>query len=153
MSISETVKISVLNVSAANAIDCDVVNCSDFHSGAFVVLHSGATDTDLTLSLYESDDVSKSNTAAVTTVCPLYEDVWGTASDTLVKVASAYEMTIDPATEGNYLGVLEIDPAILSEGFPCVYLDDAGGNAANTVVILWVGEPRYQGESLPSAIT
>jgi hypothetical protein len=149
---SENVKISVLNVSAANAVDCDVVDMSKFNYGAFVVIHNGSTDTDLTLSLYESDDVGESNTAAVTTVCPIYEDVYGTSSDVLTKGTSAYAFAIDPATEGSYVGIMEIDPAILSQGYPCVYLEESGGSASNTVTILWVGDPKIKAASLASAI-
>ena len=150
--IAENVKFSVLNVTASNAVDCDVVDTSKYNHGAFIIICNGATDTDLTLTLYECDNVGKSNTAAVTTACPLYEDVWGTTSDTVAAVTAAYATVIDPATEGNYFGIMEIDPSILSQGYPCVYLADSGGNASDTTTILWVGDPKVKGQTLESGV-
>ncbi len=150
--IAENLKISVLSVGASDSVDCDVVDTSKFNHGAFVIICKGANDTDLTLTLYESDDVGKSNTAAVTTACPLYEDVWGTTSDVVAAVTAAYATVIDPATEGSYLGIMEIDPSILSQGYPCVYLDDSSGHGSNTTVILWIGDPKVKGQTLESAV-
>jgi len=151
--IAETTKITLCYQGVANAVDCDVINMSDFHSGAFGIIHTGANDTDLVLALYESDDVSKSATAAITTACPFYLDIdAGTSSDTLVAQTSAYAKTIDPATEDGVVAVFEIDPTILSSGYPCVYVSDSGGHASNYCTILFLGEPRHKSSSLPSAI-
>jgi hypothetical protein len=153
MSIAEELKITLCYQGLANAVDCDVVNMENFHRGAFVITHTGANDTDLVLALYESDDVSKSNTAAITTACPFYLDIdAGTSSDTLVRQTDAYAKTIDPATENGVVAVFEIDPAILSDGYPCVYVSDSGGHASNYCTIHFIGEPRHRSASLPSAI-
>ena len=44
-SVSEQVKVSLLYQGAANAVACDVVSFKNFHHGAFVVMHSGSSDT------------------------------------------------------------------------------------------------------------
>jgi hypothetical protein len=149
---SENVKISYLYQGAANAVACDIVDVSKFNKGAFVVLHTGAADTDLVLSLYESDDVAGSNTAAITTSVPIYHNTDVTAADVLSATTADYDYTIDTGNYPNSMVVFEIDPSILSQGYPCAYLSDSGGNASNTCTILWVGEPKVKGQTLASAI-
>ena len=153
MNFSENVKIVKCYQGAADSVACDVINMENFLSGAFVVVHTGASDEDLTLSLYEATDVAAGTNAAVTTACPLYADTdIGTTSDVLVKQTSDYDFTIDTTTLKNQMWVIEIDPAILSDGYPCVYLADSGGHASNVCTILFLGEPRFKGETLVTAI-
>ena len=149
---SENVKISYLYQGAANAVACDLVDTSEFNYGAFWVIHTGSSDTDLVLTLTESDDVGSSNTAALEVVCPIYHNTDISSADILSKTTSAYAYTIDTGSYPNSMVVIEIDPAILSRGYPCVYLDDSGGNASNVCTILWVGDPKTKGATLPSAI-
>ena len=151
--ISETRKITLLYQGAANAVACDVVSMKNFHHGAFVAVHTGSSDTDLTLSLYEATSVAAGTNQAITKTVPLYVDAdAGTSSDTLVRQADAYAYTIDTGVSANQVVVFEVDPSILSDGYDCVYLAGSGGNASNVCTILFVGEPRYSGGSLPSAI-
>jgi len=153
MSIAEEIKVSLLYQGLANAVDCDVVNMEGFHRGAFVIIHTGANDTDLVLALYESTNVAKGATSAITTAMPYYLDAdAGTTSDTLVRQTDAYAKTIDPATEDGVVAVFEVDPSILSDGYKCAYVSDSGGNAGNYCTILFMGEPRYKSDSLPTAI-
>jgi len=149
---SENVKISYLYQGAANAVDCDTVDTSEFNHGAFWIIHTGSSDTDLVLTLNESDDVARSNTAALTVTCPIYHCTDISAGDILSSTTAAYAYTIDTGNYPNSMVVIEIDPAILSQGYPCVYLSDSGGNASNTCTILWVGDPKTKGATLPSAI-
>lgn len=155
MNFSENIKISKLYQGAANAVACDVVNFSDFHSGSFIVIHTGSSDTDLTLSLYEATDVAAGTNAAITTACPLYVDTdMGTSSDTLVRQTDAYSYVINTTSAGdrNQMVIFDVDPAILSSGYSCAYLVDSGGDSSNVVTILFAGVPRYRSASLPSAI-
>lgn len=153
MLFSENLKIVKLYQGAANAVDCDVVNMENFTSGAFVITHTGSSDTDLVLTLYEATDVAAGTNAAITTTVPIYADLdMGTSSDTLVRQTDAYSWTVDTGNYPNQMVVIEVDPSILSAGYPCVYLDDSGGNASNTCTILFLGEPRYKGDTLPTAI-
>lgn len=153
-SLAEELKIVACYQGAANAVACDVVSMKNFHKGWFVVYHTGANDTDLALSLYEATDVAAGTNAAVTTACPNWLDAdAGTTSDQLAAQTDAYSLTIDPATQNAVLWVLEVDPAILSAGYDCVYLADANGHASNFCSILFVGQPRYKQATLPAAIT
>ncbi len=153
-SLPENVKISLLYQGAANAVSCDVVCMAQFIKGWFIIVHTGSTDTDLTLSLYEATDVTAGTNAAVTKTCPIWIDTdAGTTSDTVAVTTAAYSITIDPATQNGVVAILEWDPAKHTPGYDCVYLVDSGGNAANFCTILFAGQPRYQGASLPSAIT
>jgi hypothetical protein len=152
---AENYKIVKCYQGAADSVDCDKINMEQFLHGTFVVVHSGSSDTDLTLALYESDDVAGSNTAAITTAVPLYVDTdMGTSSDTLVAQTSDYDYTINTSDAGDrsQMVVFEVDPAILSAGYPCVYLADTNGDASNTCTILFIGVPRYSGGTLPTAI-
>ena len=149
---SENVKVSYLYQGAANAVACDYVDASEFNYGAFVVLHTGSSDTDLVLTLYESDDVAGSNTSAITTAVPIYHNTDVTSADILSATTAAYAYTIDTGNYPNSMVVFEIDPSILSQGYPCVYLADSGGNASNVCTILWVGDPKNKSGTLASAI-
>jgi hypothetical protein len=140
---------------AANAVACDVVSMKNLIRGWFVVLHNGANDTDLTLSLYQATDVAAGTNKAVTAAQANYLDAdQGASSDTLAKQTDAYAITIDPATQNGVMWVLEVDPTTLdlANGYDCVYLADSGGNASNLCTILFVGLMNFQGASLPSVI-
>jgi hypothetical protein len=150
---AENVKITKCFQGAANAVDCDIINMEQFLYGAFVVIHTGASDTDLVLTVTESDDVAGSTTATIGSNCAIYADTdMGTSSDTLAAQTAATAYTIDTGTAPNQMVVFEVDPAQLSAGYPCVYLADSGGNASNTCTIFWLGVPRYAGGTLPTAI-
>lgn len=151
--LAENLKLTKLYQGAANAVACDYVNMKNYLKGYFVVVHTGAADTDLVLTLYEADDVAGSTSAAITDVCNIWADTdMGTASDTLVAQTAAIAYTIDTGLYPNQMVIIEVDPAILSDGYPVVFLADSGGNASNTCTILFVGLPRYAQATLPTAI-
>lgn len=151
--IAETIKITKCYQGAANAVSCDVINMENFTRGAFVITHTGSSDTDLALSLYEATTAAAGTNAAITTAVPIYADLdMGTSSDTLVRQTDAYAWTVDTGNYPNQMAVIEVDPAILSAGYPFVYLTAANGNASNTCTIHFLGVPRYKGDTLPTAI-
>lgn len=153
-SLAEELKIALLSMSHANGVACDVVSIKNLLKGWFIILHSGATDTDLTLTLYEATDVAAGTNQAVTKVVPIWRDNdAGSSSDVLARVTDADAITIDPATQNGVVAIIEVDPAILTDGYPCVYLVDANGDAANFCTILFVGLPRNAGGSLDAIIT
>lgn len=150
----EQVKPVLLYHGAANAVDCDVVSTKNLNKVTFMVWHYGANDTDLVLSLYESDDVAKSTTAAITKTCPIYYiSAASTSADTYTRATDAYSYTIDPATQGTCILLIEFDPAKLSEGYDCVYLADSGGNASNVVTIFAMCEMKHPKLSPLTVIT
>ena len=152
---SENVKITSLFQGAANAISCDVINMEQFHHGAFVCIHTGSTDVDLVLSVYEATTVAAGTNRAIQVDVPLYVDTdMGTTSDTLIEQTAAKTYTINTTSAGDreQMVVFEVSADALSDTYPCCYLADSGGSASNIVSIFWLGEPRYKSKSLPSAI-
>lgn len=150
----EELKSVLLYQGAANAVACDVVSMKNFHKGWFQVIHTGSADTDLVLTLYEATDVAAGTNAAVTTTCRIWHDTdAGTTSDVISETTAAYAYTVDTGVAPNRMVFLEVDPAILSAGYDCVYLADSGGNASNVCTILFWGVPRFTGATLPAAIT
>lgn len=151
--IPETLKPVLLYNGAANAVACDVISCKTAKKVWFLVFHAGANDTDLTLTLQEATDVAAGTNQAVTKTCPIWKDIdAGAASDALVRQADAVSLVIDPATQNPVLAVIEWDPAKFSDGYDCIYLADAGGNAGNTVQIFGFVLPRYPQATPPSVI-
>lgn len=154
MFIPQNYKLLKLYQGAANAVDCDVVCCKGVHKVWFVISHNGANDTDLTLTLTEATDVAAGTTSAVTATCPIWLDAdAGTTSDTLVAQTEAAAITIDPATQGSALAIIEWNPVKHTAGYDCITLADSGGHADNTIAILAVVDMRYPQETPPSVIT
>ena len=153
--LSEQIQTTLCYQGAANAVDCDIINMEQFLHGAFVVVHTGSSDTDLVLTVTESDDVAGTTTATIGSSCNIWVDTdMGTSSDTVAATTAATGYTINTTAAGDreQMVIIEVDPAQLSEGYPCVYLADSGGDASNTVTILFLGVPRYSGATLPTAI-
>jgi len=150
----EQFKIVKLYQGAADSVTCDVVCMKNMLKGWFVVIHTGSADTDLTLSLYEATTVAAGTNAAVSTACPIWADTdMGTSSDTLVAQTADYDWTIDTGNYPNQMLVIEWDPTKHTAGYDCIYLADSGGNASNTVTILFIGLMKHQGASLDTVIT
>lgn len=140
---------------AANAFNADIISCRDALKVWFLISHySGGGDTDLTLSLIESTDVTGSTTTAVTATFPVWTDTnAGTASDTMAKVATdAASYVINTGAGTDYLTIIEWDPAKFSAGFDCIKLADSGGNAGNVINVVAIMKMRYPQASLSSAI-
>jgi len=139
-------------IGAANAVAVDVVSCKNLHKVWFLIYHSGANDTDLVLTLTEYTAVGGSS-ATVTKTCPIWIDAdFGTSSDTIARTTDAAALTIDPATQNGVFAIIEWDPSKHTDGYDCITLADSGGNASNTCAIMIVGESRFPGASLPTAI-
>lgn len=153
-SLAENLKVVLLNNHAAgNAVACDVVSCKNAHKVWFLIHHSGANDTDLTLTLTEATNVAAGTTSTVTATCPIWLDVdAGATSDTLVRQTDAAALVIDPATQNPVLAVIEWDPAKHTAGYDCIFLADANGNASNVVSIYAFIAERYPQATPPSAI-
>lgn len=150
----EHFKIVKLYQGAANAVACDVVSMKNANKLWFVVTHTGAADTDLVLTLYESTDVAAGTNSAVTATCPIWVDLdMGTSSDTLARTTDAYAYTINTGTAPNQMMILEWDPSKHSAGYDCIYLTDSGGNASNTCTIHAVMDMRYKADQPPTVIT
>ena len=152
-SLAENLKVVLVNNHAAgNAVACDVISCKNAHKVWFLIHHSGANDTDLTLTLTEYTAVGGAS-STVTATCPIWLDVdAGATSDTLVRQTDAASLVIDPATQNPVLAIIEWDPAKHTAGYDCITLADANGNASNVVSIYAFIAQRYPQATPPSAI-
>lgn len=156
LNLPEKLKIILCGQAAANGLACDVISMKNFLKGWFLIVHTGANDTDLTLTLMEATDVAAGTNQAVAAAkaVPIWrDDDAGTTSDVLTQGTDGVALTIDPLTQNGVVALMEVDPSILSDGYDCVYLADAGGNAGNIVTVLFLGVPRYAGATLPAGIT
>jgi hypothetical protein len=150
------IKPVLLYQGAANAVACDVMSMKNVKRAWFVVIHTGANDTDLTLQLQEATDVAAGTNQAIAVPCPIWRDNdAGTTSDGLVLQTADDNIVIDPATQNGVVAVIEWDPAKHDhvDGYDCIYLADSGGHASNDVTILGLCEMKYQGDSTPTVIT
>lgn len=152
MNLPQEYKIVLLNTTAANAVACDVISCKNAHKVWFLVTHTGANNTDLTLTLTEATDVAAGTTSTVTAACPIWTIVPTAALDTWTEATAAAAVTIDPATQSPYMAIIEWEPAKHTAGYDCIYLADSGGHASNTCVIHAIIAERYHEASPPSAI-
>lgn len=155
LGIPEDIKPVLLFSGAANAVACDVISCKLANRVWFLILHTGANDTDLTLQLQEATDVAAGTNKAVTTACPIWrDDDAGTTSDTPVRQTDDDNIVIDPATQAPVLAVIEWDPAKhdVANGYDCIYLADTGGHAGNFCHIFGLVQMKYRQSTPPSVI-
>ena len=150
--LAEDCKIVKLFHGAANAVDCDYVSMKNAVKAWFVISHNGSTDTDLTLTVTEAADVAGTSAATVGQTCPIWTCVSTTSLDAFTRATDATALTIDPATQGTMLAIIEWDPAKHAEGLDCITLADSGGNASDTCVVLIVIQSKFAQASPPSAI-
>lgn len=140
---------------AANALGtCDYVSCKNMHK-LWVILHhySAGGDTDLVLTINEGDDVTPTNSAAITVACPIWYNLDTSAGDTFTRATDAYTFTVDTGAGKDQIWILEWDPAKFSAGYDTFALASSGGNASNLVSVLYVASMRYKSDTPPTIIT
>ena len=149
----EQCKIVKLFQGAANAVASDVVSLKNAKKAWIVVIHTGAADTDLVVSLAEHTAVGQS-AVAITATFPIWVDAdMGTSSDDLARQTDAANYTINTGDSANQMVVMEWDPSKFSAGYDCLSLADSGGNASNTVTALMVLDMAYKADPPPTTIT
>ena len=149
----EQCKIVELYTGAANAVASDAVNMKNAKKAWVCVIHKGAADTDLVVSLAEHTAVGQS-AVAITATFPIWVDAdVGTSSDTLVRQTDAANYTINTGDSANQMVVMEWDPAKFSAGYDTLSLADSGGNASNTVAAFMVLDMAYKADQPPAVIT
>jgi hypothetical protein len=149
----EQCKIVKLYQGAANAVASDVVSMKNANKAWIVVIHTGAADTDLVVSLAEHTAVGES-AVAITDTFPIWVDAdMGTSSDALARQTDAANYTINTGVSANQMVVMEWDPAKFSAGYDCLSLADSGGNASNTCTAFVVLDMRYKADQPPATIT
>ncbi len=154
-SLPENYKVLTLGFTAADSLDCDIISCKNALKVWFLVYHNGANDTDLTLSLVETQSVAGSTTNAVTATFPVWANQTATtAGDTPTKVGTdiaSYVINVGDGGAAQFV-VIEWDPAKHSDGYDCIKIGDSGGHSSNNVAIIAIVATRYPQAIPPSVI-
>lgn len=133
------------------ALTSDVVSLKNAIR-AWIVIHlTQAVGHATTPTLRQSTNVALGATAAGPT-CRIWANEDVAASDALVAqtAGASYAVTADAK---NKVVVFEIDPATLTDGYPCVYLTEAtSGQATNFVAMEAIIETNFSQTTPPSAI-
>jgi hypothetical protein len=139
---------------AADDIDtnADYVCLKNVHRAFILVKHAGANDTDLVIGVKEATAVAGTSAAAITTTFPIWTSAGTTSADAWTKETNAATYTIDPATKGSAIVIMQIDPSILSAGFDCIQVYTTGGHADNFVDAMYVLQMSFKDPSPVSAI-
>jgi len=140
---------------AGNGIgtSADWVSLKDVVRAFVLVKCAGANDTDLVIGIKEATAVAGTSAAAITATVPIYTSVGTTSADTWTKQTDAATYTVDPATVGSSIVVMQIDPSILSAGFDCLQVYTTGGHASNFVDAMYLLEMAYKTQAGVTAIT
>lgn len=153
----EQYKIVNLYGGATNGISAgtDYICCKNAHRVTFLIYTWGSTAETFVLSLVEADDVSPTNTSAVTEVFPVWKVISTTSTDALTKVTTDIaSLTIDPnGTEATMLAVIQWDPSKHIPGYDCISVWGTTGDASDYCTITAIIEERYPQAIPPTAIT
>lgn len=138
----------------AMANTSDAISCKHLKK-LWVVLHhySGGGDTDLVLTWYEGTDVAFGTNAVITATSPIWYNIDTASADLFARATDAATFTVDTGAGLDQIWILEWDCALFSAGYDVFKLYSSGGNAANYVSVLYIGEPRYQKAVVPTSIT
>ncbi len=99
----------------------------------------------------EATTVAAGSAAAITKALKIWANLDCAASDLMVKRTDAATYTTDAGVKHKIV-IIEVDPALLSDGFDCIAVTTGASNAGNIVQAEYIIEPRYKGLSAPSAI-
>ena len=130
----------------------DIISCKNFKKVWAVLSYTYVDGVDVVVTWNESTDVAGTGTTAITEVCPIWSNTDTASADLLARETDAITFTIAHAGTKNQLWIVEFDPAKFSAGFDCFQIRMTG-SAAGIVDVLYIGEPRYQSDVVPTAIT
>lgn len=131
----------------------DYISCKNAHKVTIVGYAWGTTATTFPLTLYEATTVAGAGSAIVTETWPIWKVIATTSTDALARQTDAAILTIDPdGTDSTMLFVFEWDCALFSDGFDCLAIKGATGDASDFCVILAFLHERYPQATPPSAI-
>ena len=146
------VNVSLGPVTTNGGITSDIVSLKNAIKATFIVALTQAVGHATVVALRQSTNVSAGATAAGPASRILAnEDV--AASDTLVAQTAAASYTVTNDIKKKQI-VIEVDPASLTDGYPCVYLTISDSSqATNFANIECLIETNYQRATPPAAIT
>jgi hypothetical protein len=130
----------------------DIVSCKNLKKLWAIISYDYADAVDVVVTWNESTDVAGGTTAAISATCPIWYNIDTATADLLARATDAATFTILSATGKNQLWIVEWDPAKFSAGYDCFQIRMAGA-CAGLIDVLYVAEPRYQSDVVPTAIT
>jgi len=135
------------------AVTGDYVSLKNAHK-AWVVFHFTQAATHATIcSILEATAVVGTSATAITTVMPNRYNQDTSTTDALTKGTAAATVTLLAGTT-NQIVIIEVDPAILSDGFDCIAgYTTASSEPTNFVNITYLLATRYPQQTPPTAIT
>ena len=131
----------------------DYVSLKNVLRAYVIVKHAGANDTDLVIAIKEATAVAGTSAAAITATMPIWVSPGTTSDDLQDRQTDAATYTLDPATLGSAIVIIEVDPAILSAGFDCIQAYTTGGHASNFVDVIYALQMAYAQDPAPAAVT
>lgn len=141
---------------SADAVDAtsDAISCKNLKK-LWVIYHhySAGGDTDFVVTWYEGTDVAFGTNQIITATSPIWYNIDTASADLLTRATDAATFTIDTGAGLDQIWIMEWDPALFSAGYDCFRPTTTGGNAANYISILYIGEPRNQKAVVPTSIT
>lgn len=103
-----------------------------------------------TITVYESDDLSGSNEAAI--AFDYYAEITAGGDVLTVRTAATTSGYTMPSTANSVTLVIEIDASQLSDGYPCLTVKTDTAAACLVSVVAIMSGVRYQKEITPTAI-
>jgi len=139
-------------VASALLSTADIISCKNLKKVWAVLSYTYVDAVDVAVTWNESTDVAGTGTVAITETCPIWSNTDTASADLLARETDAITFTIAHAGANNQLWIMEWDPAKFSAGFDCFQIRMVGAAAGIVNVEYW-GEPRYQSDVVPTAIT
>jgi hypothetical protein len=136
----------------AAALTGDYVSVKNLHKITAIVHITQANAATVKVDVLEAKAVAGTDAQAISKTMPIWVNQDLAASDAMTRQTDAANFTTD-ATLKHKMVVVEIDPAILSDGFDCIAVRAGASNVANIVASTYICEPRYPGANQPSVIT
>lgn len=133
---------------------CQYVNSDNIRRMWAIVEFIYGADVDMTIEVYEADDVSGTNAQAITKDMPIWSNKdmsltndWDKSVPGTPQPIEAASYTIDTGAGKNQKVMIQIDPVILSDGKPAIAVFLGASDVANIVHVAYFIEPRIFGRS------
>jgi len=136
---------------AGGALTGDYVSLKNAHKCWIVIESCGGAANAATFGVREGTDVAPGASAAITALMPNWINNDTSTADALTKNADLATLTTDGLATPK-LGIIEVDPAILTAGYDCIAVTEGASNALNITSVLYILAERYQQATPPSAI-
>jgi len=141
-------------VTTNGGVTCDYISLKNAARVTIVAKLRQAVSHATALGVTEATNVAAGSAAAISAVMPSWKNADVSSSDTLVRTTTDAASVAATAATTQQILILQVDPAILSDGFDCIAatLSDSS-QATNWADVTYYIEERYQEDVPPAAIT